>query len=261
MIKRKTLEQIELMRVAGSIVRRAHEAAFARVAPGTTTAEIDAAVDEAIAASGGEPLFKGHRVKGTFPFPAAACVSVNEEVIHGIPGPRTLRAGDIVSVDVGARYRGWCADAAVTWPVGEIAPDLRRLLDTTEGALRVAIERIRPGLAWSQIARDMEAHVQRAGLHVIDQLCGHGIGQRMWEPPHVLNHYSRREDFELAPGMVLAIEPMVAVGTRDVVGMPDGWTFETADGSAAAHFEHTVAVTEQGPVVLTAAADGTGWAR
>jgi methionyl aminopeptidase len=247
----KTLAQIELMRTAGSIVREAHEAAAAVVDAGVTTAEIDAVVDEVIVSRGGEQLFKGQRAAGADPFPAATCVSVNQEIVHGIPGPRKLRGGDIVSVDLGVRYEGWCADAAVTWPVGRIAPKLRKLLEATEGALRVALETLRPHLRWSEVAKEMEEHVRLAGFHVIESLCGHGIGRQMWEAPQVPNYFSPGYDFELKPGLVLAIEPMVALGSTALRLMPDGWTIETADGRAAAHFEHTVAVTEDGASVLT----------
>jgi methionyl aminopeptidase len=247
----KTPAQIDLMRTAGSIVREAHEAAAAAIGPGVTTAEIDAVVDEVITSRGGEQLFKGQRAPGADPFPAATCVSVNQEIVHGIPGPRKLRDGDIVSVDVGVRYQGWCADAAVTWPVGKIAPKLRKLLEATEGALGVALETLRPHLRWSEVAKPMEEHVKLAGFHVIESLCGHGIGRQMWEAPQVPNYFSPGYDFELKPGLVLAIEPMVALGSTALRVMPDGWTIETADGRPAAHFEHTVAITENGVSVLT----------
>jgi methionyl aminopeptidase len=257
----KTPAQIELMRTAGSIVREAHEAAAAVVDARVTTAEIDAVVDDVISSHGGEQLFKGQRGPGTDPFPAATCVSVNQEIVHGIPGPRKLREGDIVSIDVGVRYEGWCADAAVTWPVGEVAPELRQLIEATEGALRIAIRTLRPNIRWSEVAKPMEAHVRHAGFHVIENLCGHGIGRQMWEAPQVPNYFSPSSDFELTPGLVLAIEPMVALGTKALRLMPDGWTIETADGRPAAHFEHTVAITDEGVSVLTAGRNGFGWAQ
>jgi methionyl aminopeptidase len=254
----KTPAQIELMRTAGSIVREAHEAAAAVVGPGVTTAEIDAVVDDVIASHGAEQLFKGQRVPGTDPFPAATCVSVNQEIVHGIPGPRKLRGGDIVSIDIGVRYEGWCADAAVTHPVGEVAPKLRKLVAATEGALRIALETLRPNIRWSEVAKPMEEHVRLAGFHVIESLCGHGIGRQMWEAPQVPNYFSPSNDFELTPGLVLAIEPMVALGTTALRLMPDGWTIETADGRPAAHFEHTVAITDDGVSVLTTGRNGWG---
>jgi methionyl aminopeptidase len=247
----KSPAEIELMRMAGAIVREAHEAAAAAVAPGVTTSEIDAVVDDVITSRGGEQLFKGQRAPGADPFPAATCLSVNQEIVHGIPSRRKLRGGDIVSVDIGVRYEGWCADAAVTWPVGKVAPKLRALLEATEGALRVALETLRPHLRWSEAATAMEEHVRLAGFHVIEGLCGHGIGRQMWEAPQVPNYFSPGYDFELTPGLVLAIEPMVALGSTALRLMPDGWTIETADGRPAAHFEHTVAITEDGVSVLT----------
>ena len=256
----KTPPQIELMRTAGTIVREAHEAAAAVVGAGVTTAEIDAVVDDVITSRGGEQLFKGQRGPGTDPFPAATCVSVNQEIVHGIPGPRKLCGGDIVSIDVGVRYEGWCADAAVTWPVGKVAPRLRELVEATEGALRVALETLRPNIRWSEVAKEMEEHVRLAGFHVVESLCGHGIGRHMWEAPQVPNYFSPARDFELTPGLVLAIEPMVALGSTALRLMPDGWTIETADGRPAAHFEHTVAITEDGVSVLTAGRNGFGWA-
>jgi methionyl aminopeptidase len=254
----KTPAQIELMRTAGSIVREAHEAAAAIVRAGVTTAEIDALVDDVITSHGAEHLFKGQRVPGTDPFPAAACVSVNQEIVHGIPGPRKLRGGDIVSIDVGVRCEGWCADAAVTHSVGEVAPKLRKLVEATEGALSIALETLRPNMRWSEVAKPMEEHVRRAGFHVVESLCGHGIGRQMWEAPQVPNYFSPSFDFELTPGLVLAIEPMVALGTTALRLMPDGWTIETADGRPAAHFEHTVAITDGGISVLTAGRNGFG---
>jgi methionyl aminopeptidase len=247
----KSPAEIELMRMAGAIVREAHEAAAAAVAPGVTTSEIDAVVDDVITSRGGEQLFKGQRAPGADPFPAASCVSVNQEIVHGIPGRRKLRGGDIVSVDIGVRYQGWCADAATTWPVGNVAPKLRKLLEATEGSLRVALETLRPHLGWSEVAKQMEEHVRLAGFHVIEGLCGHGIGRQMWEAPQVPNYFSPSYDFRLEPGLVLAIEPMVALGSTALRVMPDGWTIETADGRPAAHFEHTVAITEDGVSVLT----------
>ena len=257
---KKSERQIALMRRAGLVVYEAHRAAAAMVRPGVATAEIDAVVDSCIASHGAEALFKGHRMPGTFPFPAASCISVNDEIVHGIPGPRRLEEGDLVSVDIGVRYQGWCADAAVTWPVGQIKPELARLLAVTEGALRLAIKKARPNVYWSKVARAMEANVTRAGPHVIEDLCGHGIGEEMWEPPNVLNYFSSTNDFKLVPGLVLAVEPMIALGTKKLRSLRDGWTYVTADGSAAAHFEHTIAITEKGVSVLTAGPNGSGWA-
>jgi methionyl aminopeptidase len=253
----KTDAQIDKMRQAGLVVWAAHQAAAALIEPGMTTAEIDAAVDRTIADHGGVPLFKG--VPGKVPFPTATCISINSEIVHGIPGPRRLREGDVVSIDIGVKLDGWCGDAAVTHPVGEISTEARRLLDVTEEALRLAIRQIRPKLRWNQVARAIQGHIEGAGFHVIEQLDGHGIGRELWEKPRVSNRASAG-DFKLLPGMVLAVEPMVGAGTGEVEVLDDHWTFVTADRSPAAHFEHTIAITADGPRVLTAAPDGTGWA-
>jgi methionyl aminopeptidase len=262
MAQRKTAAQIARMRAAGLIVWQAHLVAAEWVRPGVTTAEIDAAIETEILARGALPLFKGQ--PGRVPFPATSCISVNEEVVHGIPGLRQLRAGDIVSVDIGCRLDGWCADAAMTHPVGAIAADRRRLLTTTEDALRLALHAVRPGLRWSSIARQMEQHVRAAGcamLTATSGLTGHGIGRDLWEAPSVPNVATRAiPDFVLEPGLVIAIEPMVNLGGSAVKLLADGWTIVAQDGTPSAHFEHTIAITENGCQVLTAGPAGQGWA-
>jgi methionyl aminopeptidase len=260
-IEKKTPAQLALMRKAGLIVYEAHQAARSLIKPGTTTAEIDAIVEKVIRGHNADPLFKGHRVPGVVPFPACACVSVNEEIVHGIPGPRALKDGDIVSVDIGVRYQGWCGDAAVTWPVGEISAEARKLLDICEGTLRLAIKKMKANIVWNKVARVMESNVKNAGFAVVEDLCGHGIGQQMWESPQVPNYFSPLSgDFKLQAGMVVAIEPMVAIGTKNLKVLDDGWTYVTADSSLAAHFEHTIAITEDGVQVMTAGPDGKAWA-
>ncbi|HVT60195.1 MAG TPA: type I methionyl aminopeptidase [Thermoanaerobaculia bacterium] len=255
----KTREQMELMRQAGLIVWEAHREAAKRIEPGVTTAEINEVVDSVIARNGAIALFKG--VPGAVPFPAATCISINEEIVHGIPGPRKLREGQIVSVDIGVRLDGWCADAATTHAVGAITPEAQKLLEITEGTLRLAIRNIAPKKRWAQVARVMERYVVNAGFHVIRDLAGHGIGRAMWERPSVPNYASgNTNDFKLRPGMVLAVEPMVTTGTHEIRGMPDHWTYVTADGGLAAHFEHTIAITEHGPWVLTSGPDNQAWA-
>ncbi len=247
----KSPAEIELMRVAGSIVNAAHEAAAAVIRPGVTLAEIDAVVDDVIASGEAEPLFKGHSVPGVDPFPAAACISVNDEVVHGIPDGRNLVEGDIVSVDIGARYRGWCADAAVTWPVGKISDDRRRLLTVTEAALSEALRTLRAYVRWGEVATAIETVVTAAGFTILEDLVGHGIGREMWEAPHLPNHSRGGVNFVVVPGHVLAIEPMATITSRSVRHSSDGWMIATADGKPAAHFEHTVAVTLNGIEVLT----------
>ncbi len=224
------------------------------VRPGVTTGEIDAAVEEFFQQRNAVPLFKG--VPGRVPFPAVTCMSVNEEVVHGIPGPRKLVEGDILSIDTGCKLDGWCGDAAVTLPVGKISPELQRLLDATRGALEVAIHQMGICSRWSEVAAAMEQHVKGFGFSVVEAFVGHGIGREMHEDPQVPNFVSdqlrRGNDFRLVPGLVIAVEPMVNMGTKRVRTQPDHWTQVTADGRPSAHFEHTIAMTESGPYVLTA---------
>lgn len=256
---RKTDDQIAKMRQAGLIVWHAHQAAAELVQPGVPTAEIDAAVEKTIRELGGVPLFKG--APGKVPFPASTCISVNSEVVHGIPGPRRLEEGDVVSIDIGVRLDGWCGDAAVTRPVGEVDEESRRLLAVTEEALRIAIEMMAKKKRWSQVARSMERHVKEAGFAVVEDLVGHGIGREMWERPQVPNYFTTTmSDIKLRPGVVLAVEPMVNAGAKQVRLLPDHWTIATADQRRSAHFEHTLAVTRDGVAVLTAGPGGEGWA-
>jgi methionyl aminopeptidase len=259
---RKTQDEITRMRRAGLLVWEAHQLAAAMVEPGVTTAEIDLEVEAFLLSKKAVPLFKG--VQGIVPFPAATCISVNDEVVHGIPGRRALREGDIVSIDIGVRLDGWCGDAAVTYPVGTIDLTARRLLDVTEGTLRLAIRLMGQKRRWSEVAREMEAYVRKAGFSVVDVLVGHSIGQEMWEGIQVPNcssaQFERSGDFRLGPGLALAVEPMVNAGRKGVRILPDHWTIVTEDGKPSAHFEHTIVLTEEGPQVLTAGPDGTGWA-
>ncbi len=240
------------MRRAGLVVWQAHEAAARLVRPGVTTAELDAAVEEVFQRYDAVPLFKG--VPGEIPFPAATCISVNEEVVHGIPGDRVLQEGDIVSIDTGCRVDGWCGDAARTHPVGMVSPRVQRLLDVTRETLQLAIKRMPSEETWLGVASRMQRHVRQAGMSVVEQFVGHGIGREMHEPPQVPNFDSpgaRENDFRLRPGLVLAIEPMVNLGEKDVICREDHWTQATADGHPSAHFEHTVALTAEGCRVLT----------
>ncbi len=243
------------MRVAGLAVWRAHQAAARLLAPGVTTSELNAAIRTELAACGAKPLFLNY--PGPTPFPAESCISVNEELVHGIPGARKLQEGDVVSIDIGASIGGWCGDAAVTHPVGEISNPARKLLRTTQAALNLAIDLLGQKRYWSEVARELEAFVTSQGLEVVDSMVGHGIGREMHEPPQVPNYYSREwaadEDFELRPGLVLAIEPMVNTSTRKLICLADKWTMIAADRKYTAHFEHTVALTAAGPVRLTSA--------
>lgn len=256
MIRLKTPQEIAMMRRAGRVVARALALVRELARPGVTTGELNAAVEEYFRSERAEPLFKGVRAgPGKPPFPAAICASVNEQVVHGIPGSYRLKEGDILSVDTGCRVEGWCADAAVTIPIGEISEADRKLIDVTRGTLELAIRELGRCRHWSQVARKMENFVRRHGFSVVEQFVGHGIGRQMHEEPQVPNFVSpvlRRHDFRLCPGLVLAIEPMVNAGSADVRVASDHWTVVTVDGSRSAHFEHTVAITAEGPVVLTA---------
>lgn len=241
------------MQPAGQLVAEAHRRAAALVRPGVTTAELDQVVDQLFTEAGAIPLFKG--VPGKVPFPAATCISVNEQVVHGIPGPRILQEGDIVSIDTGCQLDGWCGDSAWTYPVGAIATDAQRLLEVTRQTLQLAIELLSRKPRWSDIAREMQAYVEAAGMTVVECFVGHGIGKEMHEAPQVPNFdslpFRRSGDFHIRTGLVLAIEPMVNLGSKEVRCLPDHWTQVTVDGRWSAHFEHTVALTSDGPVALT----------
>lgn len=248
----RSAREIARLRRAGQVVRRAHEAIAPLVRPGVTTASLDAVAERIFSEQGAEPLFKG--VPGKVPFPATCCISVNEQVVHGIPGRRVLCEGDIVSIDTGCRLDGWCADAAVTHGVGTISPQAQLLLDVTSGALALAIRLLGEKERWSEIAARLQAHIQGAGFSIIREFVGHGIGRELHEPPQVPNFVfepAKGLDFRLEPGLVLAIEPMVAAGQRHIRLLADHWTQATADGGLSAHFEHTVALTAEGVEVLT----------
>jgi methionyl aminopeptidase len=242
------------MRKAGLTVWEAHQVAAAMIQPGMTTGEIDAAVEAFFVEKGAEGLFKG--VPGRVPFPAVTCMSVNEEVVHGIPGDRVLQEGDILSIDTGCRLDGWCGDAAVTHPVGTISSEAEKLLQVTSDVLNLAIQEMGRCSRWSQVAAKMEKFVKDHGFSVVEAFVGHGIGREMHEDPQVPNFVGNDirfgNDFQLVPGLVIAVEPMVNMGTKRVRTLRDHWTQATADGRWSAHFEHTIAMTEAGPYVLTA---------
>jgi methionyl aminopeptidase len=255
-IQLKSPREIALMREAGRLVARAHAEARKLAVPGATTADLDEAVAAVFREAGAEPLFLGYpcSTRGKPPFPAVICSSVNEHVVHGIPNRRPLREGDVVAVDTGCRLNGWCGDAAVTLAIGEVAPDVRKLLDCTAETLDLAIRAMGRCRYWSEVAALMEQYVKSQGFFVIEKFVGHGIGKDMHEEPQVPNFVSkalRRHDIRLEPGVVLAVEPMVAMGTKDVRTLEDGWTVETRDRRPSAHFEHTIAMTVDGPQVLT----------
>jgi methionyl aminopeptidase len=249
----KSPREIARMRDAGQVVAHAIERAALLIRPGVSTSELDAAIEEVFRQAGAEAIFKG--VPGKVPYPAASCISVNDEVVHGIPGDRLLSAGDLVSIDTACRLAGWCADSAWTFPVGPVDETKRRLLAVGQSVLELAIVEAARRSRWSQVAALMSEAVHQAGFSVVEELVGHGIGREMHEDPQVPNYVSdslHKADFTLEPGLVLAIEPMINAGSkRTRTSKKDHWTVRTADGQPSAHFEHTVAITAQGLQVLT----------
>jgi len=248
----KSAAELEKMRAANQLVARVLEALRALVVPGATTAGIDAEAERLVRDAGAEPAFKGYRG-----FPATVCASINHEVVHGIPGPRVLREGDILSLDMGVKLGGFYGDCAVTLPVGRISADAERLLVVTQDALARGIAAVRVGGRVSDIGHAVQSHVEAHGYSVVREFVGHGIGAALHEEPQVPNYGPAGRGPRLAEGMVLAIEPMVNMGKAGVKVLADGWTAVTSDGSLSAHFEHSVAVTSSGPWILTALAAPT----
>jgi len=223
---------------------------------GVSTAELDDVAAQMTAQAGAQALFKGVRNPGAkTPFPGVICSSINEQVVHGIPSDRVkLKEGDILSIDFGVRLHGYCGDAAVTLAIGEVSGENRRLMDVTRRVLETAIVRAAPGVRWSSIAGEMQRLTESAGFSVVREFVGHGIGTEMHEEPRVPNFVSKEllaDDIVLAEGMVLAVEPMINSGTKEVRTLKDGWTVVTRDGKCSAHFEHTIVITSDGCEVLT----------
>jgi methionyl aminopeptidase len=242
----KSPAEIERMRVANALVARVLDRLAAMVAPGVTTRELDRVAERLVREGGAEPAFKGYRG-----YPATLCASVNDQVVHGIPSSRPLAEGDIVSLDIGVKLNGYYGDSAITVPVGTIGAESRRLLEVTQGALERGIAQVRIGGRVSDIGHAIQQHVERAGFSVVREFVGHGIGASLHEEPQIANYGEPGRGPRLAEGMVFAIEPMVNMGRPAVRVLADGWTAVTKDGSLSAHFEHTVAVTRGGPLVLT----------
>jgi methionyl aminopeptidase len=245
-VTRKSDAQIAIMRRAGRVVAEMHEVAAARAVPGATTADLDRVCRDVLDRRHARSNFLGYHG-----FPAVACVSVNEVVVHGIPGARVLREGDIVSIDCGAIIDGWHADAAITVAVGAVDDDSQRLMDVTKAALDASIEQCVPRRTLGDIGAASMAVVKAAGFDYLREYTGHGIGTAMHEPPDIPNYGTPGRGLRLQVGHVIAIEPMVTAGAADVVTLDDDWTVVTSDGGRAAHFEHTVAITEHGPEILT----------
>lgn len=251
MIVRKNVEELAKMRRAGRIVAGTIERVLAEVAPGKTTLDLDRVAEATIRAEGAIPSFKGY--KGTYP--ASICASVNHEIVHGIPSRKTVLAeGDVLSLDFGAIWQGFHADSAVTVFVGGSSPneDAAKLVKTTEAALDAAMATVRPGGRLSDIGHAIETVADAAGLGIVREYGGHGIGRKLHEDPFIQNWGSPGRGPELRPGLVIAVEPMLNLGGDETMALADGWTVVTADGSLSAHFEHTIAVTEDGHEVLTA---------
>jgi methionyl aminopeptidase len=249
----KSPREIARMRDAGRVVVRALDRAARLIRPGISTGELDAAIEDVFREVGAEALFKS--VPGKVPFPAASCISVNEEIVHGIPGDRILDEGDLVSVDTACRLAGWCADSAWTFPVGPVDETRSRLLSVGQNVLELAVTEIGRCSRWSQVAAVMISAVHNAGFSMVEDFVGHGIGREMHEDPQVPNYVShslQKADFVLEPGLVLAIEPMINAGSKHTrTSKRDHWTVRTEDGQPSVHFEHTVALTADGPMVLT----------
>jgi methionyl aminopeptidase len=249
MITLKSAHELALMREAGRIVAEVLSEIRETVAPGVTTADLEAVADRIIVGKyGAVPSFKGYRG-----FPGMVCASINEEIVHGIPGQRVLHTGDIISVDVGVIYKGYHGDAALTVGVGQIDAESQRLMDVTAESLKVGIGAVKPGGWTTDISKAIQAYVEGQGFSVVREYTGHGIGRQMHEDPQIPNYFEPRLGgrFRLRPGMTFALEPMVNIGGWKTRVLGDHWTVVTDDGSRSAHFEHTVAVTKNGPEILT----------
>jgi methionyl aminopeptidase len=255
----KSARELALMREAGKIVAEALRLCRTLALPGVRTIQINQAVESLYAKYGATPLFKNY--PGTnprVPFPAVTCISLNEQVVHGIPGQREIRDGDLIKIDTACKLNGWCADAAITIPIGEVRPERRRLLEVGEQVLKIAMEEVGKRRWWSEVAGRMQHYAEAAGYRMVEQYVGHGIGRIMHENPQVPNYVPRNPkelrkiDFRLEPGLVLAVEPMVNMGTAETRVLGDQWTVVTKDGLPSVHVEHTLALTTDGIVVITA---------
>jgi methionyl aminopeptidase len=250
----KSTREIGLMREAGKLVAGALRIARELTRPGVRTIEIDQAIEALYTQYGAIPLFKGYPGPKV-PFPAVTCISLNEQVVHGIPGQRQVREGDLVKIDTACKLNGWCADAAITIVVGEVRPEWRRLVQVGEEVLGIAITEMGRRRWWSEVASRMQKHAEDAGYGVVHQYVGHGIGRVMHENPQVPNFVNRdvrKQDFKLEEGLVLAVEPMLNMGRADTRTLGDHWTVVTKDGMPSVHVEHTLAITRSGVQILTA---------
>jgi len=245
----KSEQEIATLREAGRINAKALDAVRQLIRPGVTTAELDAAAEEVIRKHRATPTFKGY--PGPYPYPASICVSINEQLVHGIPGKRKLQAGDIVSIDCGSTFEGFVGDSAITVGVGEISPTAHRLIEVTEQALFIGIGKMRADNRVGDVSAAIQEFVESTGFHVTREYTGHGVGRQMHEGPQVPNYGLAGRGQILRQGMTIALEPMVLVGTSQTRVMPDQWTVVSADGSLTAHWEHSVAITEGEARILT----------
>ena len=245
----KSPSEIAVMRQAGRINALALQAVREMIRPGVTTAELDAVAEEVIRKHGAIPTFKGY--PGPYPYPATLCTSINEQLVHGIPGKRKLQSGDVISIDCGSTFEGFVGDAAFTVGVGDVSPQTRRLIEVTEQALYEGIRQMRAGNRVGDISAAIQKYVESYGFHVTREYTGHGVGRQMHEGPQVPNYGIAGRGMILRPGMTIALEPMVLVGTHRTRVLPDQWTVVSADGSLTGHYEHSVAVTEGEPLILT----------
>ncbi|PEA54606.1 type I methionyl aminopeptidase [Bacillus pseudomycoides] len=246
MIICKTPREIQIMREAGKIVALTHQELKKHIAPGITTKELDQIAEKTILKYGAVPSFKGYNG-----FPGSICASVNEELVHGIPGKRKLQEGDIISIDIGAKYNGYHGDSAWTYPVGNISESVQKLLDVTEKSLYLGLEHAKPGERLSNISHAIQTYVEDSGFSIVREYVGHGIGQDLHEDPQIPHYGPPNQGPRLKPGMVICVEPMVNQGRRYVKTLSDDWTVVTVDGKWCAHFEHTIALTEAGYEILT----------
>jgi methionyl aminopeptidase len=250
MVKLKTRDEIEAMRESGRIAAETLRLVGAAVAPGVTTGDLDAMAEEYIRSQGAEPAFKGYGEEKN-PFPATLCISIDSEVVHGIPGGRILKNGELVSLDVGVLKNGWYGDHALTFAVGAVSDEKQRLMNVTKESLRLGIEQAIAGNKLHDISAAVESYVVDHGFSVVRDLCGHGLGRSLHEEPSVPNYGKKGTGMVLKNGMTIAIEPMVNVGTWQVIVLDDGWTVVTKDGKPSAHFEHTVAIVDGKAEILT----------
>ena len=246
MIICKTPREIEIMREAGRIVALTHQELKQHITPGIKTKELDQIAEKTIQKYGATPSFKGYNG-----FPGSICASVNEELVHGIPGKRKLKEGDIISIDIGAKYNGYHGDSAWTYPVGNISESVQKLLDVTEKSLYLGLEQVKPGERLSNISHAVQTHAEENGFSIVREYVGHGIGQDLHEDPQIPHYGPPNRGPRLKPGMVICVEPMVNQGRRYVKTLSDDWTVVTVDGKWCAHFEHTIALTEAGYEILT----------